>query len=88
MANYEYVGQLPSGSALTGTFEASSPGAARQELDELAIHVTSLTEAPRLPAPRPLSREDLLFFNQQLASPAETGIALDQGLRVLAHDLQ
>lgn len=88
MANYEYVGQLPSGSALTGTFEASSPGEARQELDELAIHVTSLTEAPRLPASRPLSREDLLFFNQQLASLAETGIALDQGLRVLAHDLQ
>lgn len=88
MPNYEYTGQLPSGNAITGTFEASDPGEARSQLDELAIHVVSIAETPRIRAARPLSRDDLLFFGQQLATLAETGIALDQGLRVLARDLR
>lgn len=87
MPNYEYTGQLPSGTAITGVFEASSPEDAQRQLGDLPVHVTSLAKSPEIPLARPLSREDLAFFNQQLASLAETGVALDQGLRVMARDL-
>ncbi|MCZ6817232.1 MAG: type II secretion system F family protein [Planctomycetota bacterium] len=88
MPNFEYTGQLPSGTAITGTFEAASPEEAQRQLGDLPLHVMSLAQAPRISVARPLSRDDLTFFNQQLASLAETGIALDQGLRVMARDLR
>lgn len=88
MANYEYTGQLSSGTAITGTIEADSAEDARRRLDELPVHVLSLAETPAIRSVRPLSRDDLTFFNQQLASLAETGIAMDQGLRTLAADLR
>ena len=83
MPAYEYTGQLPQGTAMTGSLEAVSIDEARRQLADLRIDAASLAEAPRIRSRRALSREDLLFFNQQLASLAENHIALDDGLRAI-----
>lgn len=88
MPAFEYTGQLPQGTAITGTLEADNLDDARRHLAELTIHVSSLIETPKIRSRRALSREDLLFFNQQLASLAENNIALDEGLRAVARDLR
>lgn len=88
MPAYEYTGQLPQGTAMTGTFEADNIDEARSQLSALAIQVATLAETPRIRSRRALSREDLLFFNQQLASLAENRIALDEGLRAVARDIR
>ncbi|MCB9858079.1 MAG: type II secretion system F family protein [Phycisphaerales bacterium] len=88
MPAFEYTGQLPQGTEITGTFEAASIDDARQQLAGLTIHVSSLSQTQRIKSRRALSREDLLFFNQQLASLADNRIALDEGLRAVARDLQ
>ena len=88
MPAFEYNGQLSSGTAINGTFEAGSADEARVTLQGMRIHVTSLSKVPAMRAARPLSREDLQYFNQQLASLAQTGIALDEGLRIIAQDLR
>lgn len=88
MPAFEYTGQLPQGTAITGTFEADNIDDARQQLTSLTIHVSALSQTARIRSRRPLSREDLLFFNQQLASLADNRIALDEGLRAVARDLK
>ncbi|MFQ5428894.1 MAG: type II secretion system F family protein [Phycisphaerae bacterium] len=88
MPAFEYTGQLTSGTAITGTFESDSAEEARARLQEMQIHVSSIAQVPRMRAARPLSREDLQYFNEQLASLAQTGVALDQGLRIIARDIR
>src|SRR5438105_15082981 len=68
MPTFEYMGQLRSGQAISGTIEAEAIEQARGQLDAMGIGVTSMAAAPRMRVPRPLSREDIIFFNQQLAS--------------------
>lgn len=88
MVIIEYTGQLTSGSAISGTLEAVDIEDAKSQLESMGIRVTTVAAGPQMRPSRPLSREDVLFFNQQLASLAQTGIALDEGLRILAKDLQ
>src|SRR5262245_36280270 len=88
MPIYEYTGQLRSGQAISGTLEADAIENARGQLEGMGVQVASVAQAERLRVPRALSRDDILFFNQQLASMASSGIALDQGLRVLAKDMR
>lgn len=88
MPTFTYVGQLRSSNAIGGTLEATSAEAAMAELQTSGIQVTSLAPAASLPPARPLSRDDLLYFNQQLAGLTESGMALDQGLRIVAKDLR
>ncbi len=87
MPAFEYSGQLQSGSAISGTIEADRAEDATAQLHAMGIRVTAIAAARAMRTIRPLSREDLQYFNQQLASLAETGVALDQGLRILAGDL-
>ena len=88
MALYEYAGQLTTGAAITGELEAASPDDARQALAATNVHLTQLAATPAMRSVRPLSHDDVMFFNEQLASLAKSGIALDVGLRVLAQDLR
>lgn len=88
MAIFEYSGQLPSGSAISGTLEAEGADVAKSQLTSMGIQHAAIAEQGRMLPMRPLSRDDLQFFNQQLASLAQTGIALDKGLRILASDLR
>jgi len=88
MPNFQYTGQLPQGTAVTGTIEAVDIDAARRQLDDLALHVSTLAQTETMRQRRSLSRDDLLFFNQQLAALAENKMALDVGLRAVAKDLE
>lgn len=88
MALYEYAGQLTTGAAITGELEASSPDDARHALAATNVHIIQLAATPAMRSVRPLSHDDVLFFNEQLASLAQSGIALDVGLRLLAKDLR
>jgi len=88
MALYEYAGQLTTGAAITGELEAASPDDALKALMGTQVHITQLAATPAMRSVRPLSHDDVLFFNEQLASLAKSGIALDVGLRLLAKDLR
>ena len=88
MPAYTYAGQLRSNNAISGTIEADTAEAAMIELQTAGIRVTSVSPAAAMSPARPLSRDDFLYFNQQLASLAESGIALDKGLRIVAKDLR
>lgn len=88
MPTFHYAGQLRSGQAISGTVEADHTDAAMTDLRAAGIQVASLSPAAAMLPARPLSRDDLMYFNQQLAALAETGVALDQGLRILARDLR
>jgi type IV pilus assembly protein PilC len=88
MPVFAYSGQLRSTNAISGTLEAENAEAAMAELQAVGIRVTSLAPTAAILPTRPLSRDDFLYFNQQLASLAETGVALDKGLRILAKDLR
>ena len=50
--------------------------------------VTKLHETERTPSQRRPGSADFIFFNEQLASLASTGICLDSGLRQLGKDIQ
>lgn len=85
---FEYEGHCRSGTAVTGRLEADSLDHARQTLDD-ELHVTAddIRKATRPAARAALGEEDFIFFNEQLASMASAGLALDQGLEQLARDL-
>lgn len=85
---FEYEGLTPGGTAIAGRVEAATREQAVEDLALMQVQVYTLSEP--VPPPRrsaKLSEEDLVFFNQQLASLAEAGIALDDGLAQLAADV-
>lgn len=88
MAWFEYEGHCPGGTAISGRIEAVDHAGARQQLDQMNVSLTELRPAGPPPRRRPLGREDFIYFNQQLASLAEAGLALDDGLRQMARDVQ
>lgn len=88
MAWFEYEGLTPGGTAVAGTIEAADHDEAKAELLQMQVELRELRPTAR-PARKiaPLSPDDLLFFNEQLASLADAGIALDEGLAQLARDV-
>ncbi len=89
MAWYGYEGMTPGQTAISGQLEAKDREAAEDALREMLIEVRSLHEvsAPSSESGT-LGAEDLLFFNEQLASLSEAGLALDDGLEQLARDVE
>lgn len=86
---FEYEGLTPGETAVTGRLEADDHAAAERILAQMGLQVRQLTEAE--PPARTVARlgaEDLIFFNEQLASLAKAGIALDEGLAQLARDVE
>ncbi|HOA75652.1 MAG TPA: type II secretion system F family protein [Phycisphaerae bacterium] len=85
---FEYEGLTPGGTGIAGRIEAIDPERAKQELAQMQVDVRDIREARRERVRfSGLTEDDLVFFNQQLASLAEAGIALDEGLAQLARDL-
>ena len=86
---FEYEGQTPGGTAIAGRIEARDREAALDELGQMLIEVREL-RADAGPPTRAagLSENDFLFFNEQLASLSQAGIALDEGLALLARDIE
>ncbi|MBN1492059.1 MAG: type II secretion system F family protein [Phycisphaerae bacterium] len=88
MAWFEYDGQCPNGTAISGRIEAANHSAADEMLRTTMRLTVSDVRQARSPAPRSrISDEDFMFFNEQLASLASAGMALDAGLEQLARDV-
>ncbi len=87
MPLFDYTGQLESGAAFQGTLEAPSREAAEKLLHEMHVRVTALRAARRLAYVAPLSLDDFLFLNEQIAAMAQAGVPFERGLRELAADV-
>lgn len=86
---YEYEGQCPNGTAIAGRIEAEDHEAAREMLSEtMHLRLRDVRQAKSPPPPAAISDDDFVFFNEQLASLASAGIALDQGLLQLSRDVR
>ena len=85
---FEYEGVTPGGTAIAGRLEAADHEQAGRDLALMQIQCNELHKAAKPPAPSRLTADDLIFFNDQLASLAQAGIALDEGLAQLARDLE
>ena len=86
---FEYKGLTPGGTLVAGRLEAAGHDVATEELKRMQVSVRELNAAaaPARETAR-LTGEDLIFFNEQLASLADAGIALDEGLAQLARDVE
>jgi type II secretory pathway component PulF len=72
---------------MKGTIEAGSPQEAGELLKQMQLTVNSIEKArPQRPS-TPIGRNELLLFNQQLASITKAGIPLERGLRELVKDV-
>ncbi|MHC4442203.1 MAG: type II secretion system F family protein [Planctomycetota bacterium] len=85
---YEYEGLTPGGTAIVGRLEAVDRQQAVDDLAGMQVDVRELAEA-KAPSEKSagLTEDDLIFFNEQVASLAQAGIALDEGLVQLARDI-
>jgi len=85
---FEYEGVCPGGTAIAGRVEAESHDAAQRLLGEtMRVVLSEVREAKPPPAKAAIGEADLIFFNEQLASLASAGLALDEGLQQLARDV-
>ena len=87
MPLFDYTGQLQSGWAFHGTLEAQSREHAEAMLVDMGVRVTSLRPARRMAYVAPLSLDDFLFFNEQMAALVNAELPLEEGLRQLAADV-
>ena len=87
MATFEYNALTSAGRLMKGTIEAGSPQEASELLKQMQLAVNSIEKArPQRPS-TPIGRNELLLFNQQLASITKAGIPLERGLRELVKDV-
>lgn len=88
MKQYAYQAQCQGGTAISGTLEAADSDAAMTQLLAMSLENIDVQETKPPRKPRPIGRDDFVFFNEQLASLAGTGLCLDAGLRQLGKDIQ
>lgn len=89
MAWFEYEGLTQAGMAVSGKLEAADHAHATNALSSMQIEVRQVRHSTTPPAPAiRISDDDLIFFNDQLASMVDAGIALDEGLELMARDLE
>jgi type II secretory pathway component PulF len=85
---FEYEGQCPNGTAISGRIEAENHDSAHEMLAKtMRLTVTDVRQVTSPPPPSPISENDLIFLNEQLASLASAGMVLDEGLEQLARDV-
>ena len=83
----DYTGQLQSGATFQGTLEAESQQHAHATLADMGVRVRSLRPVKRTSYVAPLSLDDFLFFNEQIAAMTKAGVPLQDGLRQLGADV-
>lgn len=84
MPLFDYAGQLQNGTTLDGTLRAESSARAEEILAGMGVRVTALRAANRRSFVAPLSVDDMVFLNDNIAAMARSGLPLDEGLRKLA----
>ncbi|MBU0618083.1 MAG: type II secretion system F family protein [Planctomycetes bacterium] len=87
MPLFDYTGQLQSGATFQGTLEAESQQHADATLADMGVRVRSLRPVKRMSYVAPLSLDDFLFFNEQIAAMTNAGVPLQDGLRQLGADV-
>ena len=87
MPLFDYTGQLQSGATFQGTLEAESQQHADATLADMGVRVRSLRRVKRTSYVAPLSLDDFLFFNEQIAAMTNAGVPLQDGLRQLGADV-
>ncbi len=86
---FEYECMTSAGTAVSGKLEARDHAQAMETLTQMNLDVREVRPADKPPPPAiRVSNDDLIFFNEQLASMADAGIALDQGLSQMARDIE
>ena len=86
---FEYEGLSPGGTAVAGRIEAAGHDRAMESLAQMQVQVQQIRAATSPDRSRAgISEDDLVFFNEQLASLAKAGIAMDEGLAQLARDVE
>lgn len=86
---FEYEGQCPNGTAISGRVEAADHDSARNMLAEtMGVTLTDIRRVKQPPPRVAIGDDDFTFFNEQLASLASAGIALDEGLEQLGKDVR
>lgn len=88
MQCFNYTAQCAGGAAISGTLEMADGETAMKQLDDMGLQNIDLQTSKKSPVMRPLAADDFIFFNEQLASLAESGICLDVGLRQLGKDIR
>jgi type II secretory pathway component PulF len=88
MNHFEYSAQSKGGAAITGIFESRNSADAMEELESMGLLNIDLRAVNSPPAQRSLGSDEFIFFNEQLASLANAGICLDEGLRQLGKDVR
>jgi type II secretory pathway component PulF len=87
MGVFQYNALTSGGRLMRGTIEATSPDQATELLQEMQLTVNEVGQVPQPVLRTPMSRDEFVLFNQQLASITRAGVPLSQGLRQLAHDV-
>jgi len=88
MDTFDYTAQCDSGAAISGTLETTDGNEAMRQLSAMGLRNIDLQKSSRPRVTRPLRGDDFIFFNEQLAALAESGICLDVGLRQLGRDIR
>ena len=85
--SFEYRAQTVHGQAITGAIDALNAEQAQRLLASLQLRVLEIEPAARQRG-KPLSSDDFLAFNQQLAHLTSAGLPVEQGLRLIAQDMR
>jgi len=87
MMQFQYAAQCEGGATMSGVIEAPDEAEALNELTQMGLRQIQVDKAERPPIRRRIGADDFIFFNEQLASLADSGVCLDVGLRQLAKDI-
>lgn len=87
-AEFAYRAQSVDGVVICGTIESRDADEARWRLAALGLRVLELAPAQRKRRTRAVTGDDFASFNTQLASLAEAGLPLEQGLRLIAAEMR
>jgi type IV pilus assembly protein PilC len=90
VATFAYRAQSAGGQAVSGTIDAASHDEAMERLQQsLGMRVLDLLAVEQEPRRgRAIRGEDFLAFNQQLSQLTSAGMPIEQGLRLIAHDMR
>jgi type IV pilus assembly protein PilC len=84
--SFDYRAQTVGGQAISGSIDALNVEQAQRLLASLQLRVLEIEPAARVRG-KPLSSDDFLAFNQQLAHLTSAGVPVEQGLRLVAQDM-
>ncbi|MBI2190814.1 MAG: type II secretion system F family protein [Planctomycetes bacterium] len=92
MPTYTYTARDTSGNVFTGTMEATSKEAVREDLLKMQYHPTSISEEGKAGrsffGPRRIPLGDLVIFSRQFAAMYHSGIPLIQALNAIRQETE